>query len=486
MHKNQNTKAEFTRRDFLKTAGLSAAILAAGPSANTLSAAVDRAAKKPNILFIITDQQHINTIAAGGCPHVQTPAMDRLYKTGTRFENSYCTSPVCIPARSSLFTGRMPTETGMWFNSARAGQLEPGMPTLGQWLRDKADYQTAYAGKWHVPHCHTYTIPGFDVLASGSAHWGETSDDLVSQACAQYILNYRKTNPFLLVCSLIQPHDICVWLSLNKNAKDKLPHGLKESDLPPIPENFDPDTAEPPVHQKLRDSQQPAEGKWTELDWRYYLWAYYRHVEMVDAQVQRVLDALDQSPHAEDTLIVFTADHGEGMAEHHMVRKGYLYDSCTKVPLIFALPGAVRANRTDSALVSGLDITPTLCDFAGTAAPPQMRGISLKPILTGNASKTDRPHGDFIVTEKGSTRRDIDETGRMLRTPQYKYIKYYGNETDQLFDMTKDPGETQNLSADPAYKTTVTEHRELLKKWESALTLAPRVIKANGQNWSKL
>lgn len=480
-----NKHQNISRRDFIKS-GLSAgALLALSQNSVTAETTPPADKSKPNVLFFITDQQHINTIRSGGCLHLQTPAMDRLYDTGVRFRHSYSTNPVCIPARSSLFTGRMPTETGMWFNSARAGKIEDGMPTMGAWLREKAGYDTVYAGKWHVPHCHTYDIPGFDVLASGSAHWGETSDDVVSQACAQYLMNHDNSKPFLMVCSLLQPHDICVWLSLHTQNKAGVPYPELRDDLPPLPPNFQPPAPEPTTHIKLRDGQQPAEGSWEEMQWRYYLWAYYRHVEMVDAQIQRVLDALDQSGQAANTLIVFTSDHGEGMGEQMMVRKGYLYDSCAKVPLIFSLPGRIEQGKTINSPVSGVDIMPTICDFAGIQPPADTVGASLKSVLEGQASAPDRRHGDFVVTEIGSLRHKIEETGRMVRSERYKYIRYFGDKDEQLFDMANDPGETKNLIAENAMAGVLAEHRQMLCDWERSLKIAPRVAKADGDKWKE-
>lgn len=413
--------------------------------------------------------------------------MDRLFQTEVSFKNSYTTSPVCIPARSSMWTGRMPTETGMWFNSARSGNIEEGIPTVGQWLREKAGYDTVFAGKWDVPHCNTYDIPGFEVLASGCAHWGEISDDVVSQACSQYLLNRDNKNPFLMVCSLIQPHDICMWLSMNMDDCEELRYPEIAKELPPLPKNFEYDRAEPELHRETRKKQQPAEGKWDHEQWKYYLWAYYRHVEMVDAQVERVLTALEQSEYADNTLVILTSDHGEGLGEHQMVRKGYLYDSCCKVPLIFSFPGRNGRGYTLDNLVSGVDITPTICcDFARVGPPPDMAGVSLKPLLEGKTSGTNRPLGDFVVTEKGSLQRHVDQTGRIVRSPRYKYIKYFSNDTEQLFDMQNDRGETQNLANDPVYAQIAAQHRQMLRRWEGSLKIAPRVAKAGGNKWKEL
>ena len=135
---------------------------------------------EPNILMILTDQQHIDTISALGNPWVQTPAIDRLVKTGVSFSQSYCTNPVCSPSRSSIFTGRTSCETGVYRNNIA---IREGMPTLGHCLR-VAGYETVYAGKWHVPGAYVTDVPGFRVLSTGIGHQGTVSDPLCTDACA--------------------------------------------------------------------------------------------------------------------------------------------------------------------------------------------------------------------------------------------------------------------------------------------------------------
>ena len=123
---------------------------------------------------------------------------------------------------------------------------------------------------------------------------------------------------------------------------------------------------------------------WSDTVWHYYVWSYHRQVEMVDASIGRILDALENSPHADNTLIVFTSDHGDGMAHHRLFHKLSFYDGSLRVPLIVSWPGQVAENHVDRThLASGFDLTPTLCDYAGTAPPPEQRGLSLRPVIKG-------------------------------------------------------------------------------------------------------
>jgi arylsulfatase A-like enzyme len=418
---------------------------------------------KPNVLFIMTDQQHFDTIAAGGCSQTRTPAMDRLVKGGTRFAMSYSANPLCSPARSAMLTGRPTTETGVYMNNLA---IRRTMPNMGQWLAQEGGYDCVYAGKWHLPGTHMTHIPGFRVLTTALMGQGNLGDTFTSRACAAYLRNRPKEKPFCMVASFMQPHDICEWLRLNSKHWDKLPYPELRGELPPLPANFNFDTKEPSLIAGRRRGNEGVRNQWSEEQWRYYLWAYYRHVEMVDAEIGRVLDALERNGYGQDTLIVFTADHGEGTAHHQNTRKNNLYDEAARVPLIFSLPGEIGASRLDSQrVVCGMDILPTVCDFAGVATPQKVRGHSLKGVLTGG----NAPGGDFCIGEVQG------DQGRMVRTAEYKLITYKDDPVSQLFDMRSDPGETRNLIDDAKHADTVRDLRGMLRDWERRLDGAPSV-----------
>lgn len=270
-----------------------------------------------------------------------------------------------------------------------------------------------------------------------------------------------------MVASFLQPHDICEWLRLNTNDPGQLRYEELADKLPELPENFQFDRNEPQAIKNTRQAREPfINGYWGKQHWRYYLWSYYRHIEFVDAEIGRILQALENSGQAKDTLIVFTSDHGEGLAHHQMVRKNTLYDESAKVSLIFSWPGHIPEDITDrSHLVCGLDVMPTLCDYVGINTPKMMRGRSIRPILEGKRV-TGR---DFVVTEVGANK------ARMVRTKQYKYTTYNDKSIEQLFDMKTDSGETKNLATSSRHASTLAEHRKLLGKWETQLELAPNV-----------
>jgi len=453
------------RRTFLKLSGAAAVALATATRAD--SAAEPHKEKRPNILLIIPDQQHFDTIAAGGCRYVKTPAMDQLVKGGMSFQLSHSANPLCSPARSSILTGRTSSETGVYVNGK---PIRAGIPNLGQWLGEKASYETVYAGKWHLPSSYTVSIPGFRVLHTGIGGQGNLGDTAVSRACEAFLRKRGTRKPLLMVASFLQPHDICEWLRLNTEVPETLRYPELAGELPPLPENFKFDPNEPAILRKIRGGNEPAKGNWTEKHWRYYLWSYYRHIEMVDGETGRILEALRDTGQDKTTLILFTSDHGEGLAHHQMVRKSSPYDEASQVRMILVWPGHIPAGKTDTThLVSGLDVMPTFCDYAGVQPPKNMRGKSLRPLLEGKSTVWHR----FVVTEVNA------DSGRMLRTRRYKYVTYRDDPLDALFDMKNDPGETKNLAKRPEYAAVVAEHREFLKQWEQQLDVAPSLPRKN-------
>jgi len=239
-------------------------------------------------------------------------------------------------------------------------------------------------------------------------------------------------------------------------------------------DNFEFDKNEPETIRNTRLRNEPFKGKWDKQRWRYYRWSYYRNIEHVDAEIGRVLRAIEDSGHINDTLIVMTSDHGEGMGHHQMVRKSSLYNEASRVPLLFSWPGHIPSKHTDTThLASGMDIMPTLCDFAGIEPPEHMRGRSLKSILDGTSTRSS----EFVITEVSTN------TGRMVRTKDYKYITYRNDSVEQLFDMKNDPGETLNLAAKTRYSSTLAEHQKLLREFERRLDVPSNV--PNSDVWQK-
>jgi len=452
--------------------------------------------RKPNILIIVSDQQGIDTIAAfkehfkheAYLGHwLKTPNFDRMVAGGYSFLESHSTNPVCCPARSSLFTGRYSTETGVTYNNVGIDQQ---VPNLGEWFEQNSNYNRVYCGKWHAGGLWNYPdvegdrkIPGFETIPVGVSGTGDFNDFQVAGALKGFILNYQEERPFLAIAGLMNPHDICYWtpqLHGNKLVpKSDLFRAGKS--LPPLPPNFNFNFKDPSPKQQV---------KFSEGEWQNYLYDYCRMIEKLDADLGRLLDAV--ASREDDTLVLFTSDHGEGSARHKRVQKWHPFEQSVKVPFIAWMPGHVRNNVIDREhIVSGIDIMTTVCEYAGIAAPPNCRGKRLKKLL--ESGETDDPM-DFAVAE-------FQHTGRVVRKGDFKYVKIYkfSGVQDQpfvrlsdgkpekfqpcagssryeslpdrlLFNIRQDPWEQNDLSGEVQYAEKLKEMDELLaEEWEKKI-----------------
>lgn len=415
--------------------------------------------QKPNILLIITDQQNAHMMSCAGNSWLKTPNLDQLAEQGMRFEKAYVTNPVCSPSRFSLFTGLYPSTINMRHNASKIDteKVEEIIPESMGYTFKGAGYETYYGGKVHLPLAgKTAEKYGFDHIISL-----DERDDLAEKTEA-FLLNSTPESPFLAVLNLINPHDICYaaikdFPPQNRPPANvpeplyeaiKIPDSLTEEQFfarycPPLPDNFEPTKNEP---EAIRDLKQlhsftiDARDHWTERDWRLHRWAYHRLTERVDKQIGKVLDALQRSEVRDNTIIVFTSDHGEMSASHRLEHKTVFYEESSNVPLIVWFEGMGNAGKVDDQhlISNGLDLYPTLCDLAGIKIPEALPGISFAPLLQGNA-KAYHPR-KYLILE--------NELGFMARDTRFKYA-LYDNGEEMLIDTRNDPGEMFNIAGDP-------------------------------------
>ncbi len=424
---------------------------------------------RPNILVILTDQQHAGMMSCAGDRHLRTPALDRLAEGGTRFERAYTTNPVCVPSRVSMMTGRMPSELGVRSNGDANKQASPEVieTSLGRLLRT-AGYETVFGGKTHWIRGMTLESLGFRDLTR------DERDGLAAEAVR--FLGERRDRPFLMVASFINPHDIC-YMAIDDHARAqqrpaKNPERVVEREmlaralerpsgalLPPLPPNFEIPRLEPEAidAEYARDFRDHARRTWTPEMWRLHRWAYRRLTEKVDAQIGRVMQALRDNHLEEQTVVIFTSDHGDMDGAHRLEHKGVLYEEATRVPFIVSHKGASRPRQVDRThLVSaGLDLLPTVCDYAGITPPRGLLGRSVRPFVEGRKAQDWR--SDVLVET---------QSGRMVRSDRYKLSVYErGARREQLIDLHKDPGEMTNLADDRSYERVLAEHRRRLERW---------------------
>jgi arylsulfatase A-like enzyme len=444
--------------------------------ATAASAAVESPGR-PNIVYIFTDQQTATAMGHLAPGRLATPGMDCLAREGVRFASTFCTYPLCTPSRASMFTGRMPHELGITGNVQ--GLPESGRQQEMGWIFRNAGYDTAYAGKWHLPKQTMTDDHGFEVIAP-------MGDERATIASIEY-LRRPHDRPFLLVASLFQPHSCCV---LHRYADprddDQLPWPADArtaefiARCPPLPANFAPIAGVPTVVTALRELSKPADmippnmrrvwgdrqdynaaRAWTPEQHRAYLWGYDRWVERADACLARILDAIDAAGLTGKTLVVFSSDHGDMVSAHAMTAKVYLYEESVRVPLIMRLPGRIATGIVqDRSLVSiGLDLLPTLCDYAGIVPPTNLDGRSLRPLVEGTPTSAWR---EELVVQSGLELGDA----RLLRTATHSYMRYEGRmPVEELYDLRRDPGQLRNLADDPENRAILADCRARLWAW---------------------
>ncbi|MBD3378462.1 sulfatase-like hydrolase/transferase [candidate division KSB1 bacterium] len=454
--KSMKASVSMKRRDFMKLTGAGfAASLLPGCAKNSSS-------KKPNILLIITDQQFADGMSCVmGSDYINTPHMDALAKEGVRFARTYTPNPLCLPMRTSMFTGRFPHETGALNNGSPDIDADKHV-FLGKIFKD-AGYDTAYFGKWHI---------AFDEN-NRATHGFETFVGREAKSDPSFIVDYLKEpheRPFLAVASFLSPHEVCQWAR-----KEEVPGGPiatvpPKDELPPLLPNFDPPKNETDIMTHMRKSYQAHRlfpvGDYTEEDWRRLRWGYYRLIERADRFVGTVVDALDEAGLKEDTLVIFMSDHGDCHGAHHWNQKTVFYDESARVPFIMRWPGHTAQGTQDVLVNTGTDMIPTLCDFAGIDIPANLPGKSLKAPAQGQTPDWQR---EFIVVENHMVQcrpvdgKDLKPQGRMVRSDRFKYCAYdLGTERESLVDMKNDPGEMVNLAKDENYRTILEQHRQYL------------------------
>jgi choline-sulfatase len=412
--------------------------------------------EKPNILIIITDQQNAKMMSSAGNEWLETPNMDKLAMKGMRFEKAYVTNPVCSPSRFSLFTGQYPTAIDMRHNASKLDipALQKIIPNAMGHAFANAGYETFYGGKSHLPggrnDVSTY---GFETFISK-----DERVDLAKESAA-LLLERNSDKPFLMALNFINPHDICYEAIRHFPPNNRppaevpiplleaiaIPDSISEKDfmakyVPPLPANFEPTSPEPSAIYDLKALHSftiDARENWTEKDWRMHRYAYHRLTERVDVQIGMVLDALESSPFANNTIVVFTSDHGEMSASHRLEHKTVFYEESSNIPLVVWYKGMANSHSVDkeNIISNGLDLFPTLCELAGVARTENLPGVSFAALLNGQKNKYS-PR-EYLFME--------NELGFMIRGDNLKYT-LYDNGDEMLIDLAKDPGEMINLA----------------------------------------
>jgi len=455
-------KVGLHRREFLKTTALftGGALL---QGSRLFAASANREGEKLNILVIITDQQFADAMSCCiGTDYIHTPNMDSLAANGMRFTRAYCANPLCVPSRTAMFTGHYLHETGIQTNSSE--KIDPDKFICMGRIFKEAGYDTGFFGKWHMPFREANKNEhGFDTYIGKEGRYSGVP-------CSEFIQKNRRS-PFLAVASFLNPHNICEWSRGQKLPGGPIGEPPQPEACPPLKPNMDPPEGETDIISHMRKAYQAHRlfpvGHFMNDKWRQYRWAYYRLIEKVDRHVGTLLDALRESGQQKNTLVVFLSDHGECHGVHRWNQKTVFYDEAARVPLIISQKGRTPQVTYDTLVQTGVDLIPTLCDFAGIEAPKGLPGRSIKAHALNQSPGEDQPY--IVVSNKMVQCEPVNDVllhpdGRMVRSTQYKYCLYsLGKQRESLADMQADPGEMVNLAAKSQYRNALLQHREYLR-----------------------
>lgn len=446
-------------------------------------------AEKPNILYIMVDQQRYDCIGFSRDYPVQTPNIDALASEGVWFSNAYTHIPLCCPARQSFIAGRRPEAFGALWNYDLGPKMSAISPDEYSWARSLGaqGYRNAYLGKWHVHPQLDPTAFGYDEYVSDDEYGAfrqrmypelKYNNGLHLEEGEQLSSWYGSTDPVPL------EHSRTHWLAartiekIESFAAEGQPWHIRmeftEPHLPcnpsrPFSDMYDP--GDIPPWRSFGDNfenkpyiQKQALYNWnvehfTWDDWAPIVARYYAIISQMDDAVGRVLDALKRLGLENDTLVVFTSDHGDMCGGHRMMDKHYvLYEDVVKVPFIVKWPGGARSGAVSDAFVYNLlDIPPTLLELAGVEPPAELHGRSLLPLLRGEPADDWRK--EVVATYNGQQFGLY--TQRMIRTDGWKYI-WNTTDVDELYDLTNDPDELVNAIHRPELQPRVAELRRRL------------------------
>ncbi|MFP6668571.1 MAG: sulfatase-like hydrolase/transferase [Pirellulales bacterium] len=437
------------------------------------------ASAKPNILWICTDQQRYDTIAALGNDLIRTPHIDRLVRSGVAFMRAFCQSTVCAPSRASYLTGRYPRTTGCRQN----GQMLPARERLISRMLADAGYVCGLAGKQHLASCSDGKVesrgddgfaefrwshhPQPDWPENEYTQWlvaqGKSWDELYGGPLSDYIVSgvpaefHQTTWCAEKAIDFIRHHQGRPWF-FNFNCFD--PHHPFDPPAEYLDRYCPADMALPRCRSGelvTKTTYQRLDHQWAhnnpgefhtagmaDDDHRQVKAAYYAMIELIDDQIGRMIAVLEETGQLDNTLIVFMSDHGEMLGDHGIYFKGpHFYEGAVRVPLVLVWKGRFKCDVRATGLVELVDLVPTLLEAAGLEIPQSVQGRSLTPLLRGEGDPSR--HRDSVYCEYYNAWTHERSYGTMMRTADKKIAVYHGIDEGEFYDLNNDPNEFENL-----------------------------------------
>lgn len=477
----------FRRRDFMKTATLGTASLALG--GNALARAATR--RRPNILYIMSDDHAANAISCYGSRLsrvARTPNIDRIAAEGVRLQECFCTNSICTPSRATILTGQYSHVNGVY---TLADRLDPTRQNVAKLLQ-RAGYQTAIIGKWHLktdPSGFDYwqVLPGqgryhdprfYEIHGDGKrfkAYKG-FSTDLITDFSLDWLKQRNVEKPFFLMCHFKNCH--APWdyaqrhAELYRDVEIPEPASLWEDKSHRSPGSREYGfTIETNVERMSRknyptgplDTSGMNSEQRRKAGYQKYLKDYLRCVAAIDENVGRLLEYLDKEGLTENTVVMYTSDQGLFLGEHDYIDKRWMFEEALQMPFLARYPGEIKPGSVNDDIIINADFAPTFLDFAGRPTPADMQGRSFRTNLAGK-TPTDWRSAMYYRYWQHTTR----PAHYGIRTKRYKLIFFYGLPLDakgadkvptqpglELYDLEKDPKELKNVYNDPAYATVV-------------------------------
>lgn len=434
------------------------------------------AEKQPNIVFILADDQRYDMLSSTGNIYAQTPHLDKLAVGGIRFDRAFTTCAVCMPSRASFMTGKQPHNAGAPTILHMPFTFHRSETTFTERLHE-AGYATSHFGKWHLGD-GDQPQPGYDhwagfystgnffnpmltINGKVSYHTGFT-DFIVADMAADHIHKVAQGDqPFFLYLGLKAPH-------VDFGYPEKYESMFDGVEIV-RPASFDEDyeTSGKPTFMKNFIGVKEWKGGIPHFgSWENYVKSYYRSSQSIDESVGKILTALEEAGVTDDTLVIYSSDHGYALGEHGLTEKHFAYEGTMRIPMLVRLPCRIKAGQVREELITNLDVAPTILDVAGLGIPEDIEGKSLRPFFDDASVEGWREDVLYF----------LENQHQALRTERYKLITYPGKDLQaELYDLKIDPSEMTNLIANAKYAAVLEDMEQRLARRREASELTTRV-----------